>query len=80
MSKPGRRQHDATASLTKYTRPYVFDALLMLIVAIAYNIWHPGMYLPHLGLRIPKEGRATPPSAVVADVENIPQQKQEGAD
>ncbi|KAJ5113736.1 RTA1 like protein-domain-containing protein, partial [Penicillium angulare] len=34
---------------------YVFDALVIYPCVALFVYWHPGKYLPHLGLRLPKE-------------------------
>jgi hypothetical protein len=36
---------------------YVFDALPIFPVVAMYVWWHPGKYLPYLGLRLPKHAR-----------------------
>jgi high-affinity Fe2+/Pb2+ permease len=36
---------------------YVFDAAAILPVVVLYAMWHPGMYLPYLGFRLPKHAR-----------------------
>ncbi|KAJ5784971.1 RTA1 like protein-domain-containing protein [Penicillium pulvis] len=38
---------------------YVFDALVIYPCVALFVYWHPGIYLPYLGLRLPKEARST---------------------
>lgn len=36
---------------------YVFDTLPIFLVCVLYNIWFPGMFIKHLGFRLPKTER-----------------------
>jgi hypothetical protein len=56
------RMVDFSLGRTGYTERhewcvYVFDALAIFPVVVLYIWWHPGMYLPYLGIRLPKHAR-----------------------
>jgi hypothetical protein len=36
---------------------YVFDALPVFVVVALFAWWHPGKYLPYMGMRKPKHTR-----------------------
>ena len=56
------RMVDFSLGRTGYTEShewciYIFDALPIFPVVVMYIWWHPGKYLPYLGLRLPKHAR-----------------------